>query len=180
MKKKRLTPDERAKIIEYYGKYDNKWTYIASLMQLSESTVRSCIQSYKKSGQFQQKLGRPPKITQEQKDDVIHYFEQKPETTLREANKQLNFSISSTYNILNENKIHYFKKIPIPNLTEQHKQRRIEFSQMMCNILPYSEINIIITDESTVQIDLCKGGIWRRRGYYPQDHSKKRIRIQSM
>lgn len=60
----------------------------------------SCIQSYQKICQFQQKLGRPPKITPEQKDDVIYYFEQKPETTLKEANKQLNFSISSTYNIL--------------------------------------------------------------------------------
>lgn len=45
---------------------------------------------------------------------------------------------------------------------------------MMCDILPYSEINLIITDESTVQIDLCKGGIWRRRGHYPPGSFKEK------
>ena len=38
---------------------------------------------------------------------------------------------------------------------------------MMTDILPNSDTNIIITDESTVEVDMIKGGIWRRRGHYP-------------
>lgn len=48
MKRKRLTPDQKAKIIEYYGIYNNKWTFIAFRMNLPESNVRSFIKENKK------------------------------------------------------------------------------------------------------------------------------------
>lgn len=68
---------------------------------------------------------------------------------------------------LQETDIEYFKKIAKPRLTESHKIKRFEFSKMMIDILPNSNTNIIITDESTVEVDTIKGGIWRRRGHYP-------------
>lgn len=46
MKRKRLTPDQKAKIIEYYGRYNNKWTFIAFRINLPESTVCSFIKEY--------------------------------------------------------------------------------------------------------------------------------------
>lgn len=167
MKKNRLTPDQKAKIIEYYGKYENKFTYIGSLLNLSESTVRSFIDRYKKSGHFQEKLGRPTKIKEEQKNVVVRTFENNPETTLREAKKYIDMSIYSMVKALHENDIKYFQKIAVPNLTLQHKQKRVEFSTMMNDVLPNTSLNIIITDESTVEVDSLRGGIWRRRGHYP-------------
>ena len=88
MKRKRLTPDQKAKIIEYYGRYNNKWTFIAFRMNLPESTVRSFIKEYKKRG-------RPPKITSDQIEGVVQTFEETPETTLREAKKETDISITS-------------------------------------------------------------------------------------
>lgn len=42
-------PDQKVKIIEYSGKYENKWVFMALRMNLPESTVRSFIKEYKKS-----------------------------------------------------------------------------------------------------------------------------------
>ena len=174
MKRKRLTPDQKAKIIEYYGRYNNKWTFIAFRMNLPESTVRSFIKEYKKSGQFQKQLGRPPKITSDQIEGVVQTFEETPETTLREAKKETDISITSMLKILHEFDIKCFRKIAISKLTEQHKQKRVEFSQMMSDVLPNSSLNIIISDESTIEVNLLKGGIWRRRGHYPPGSFKEK------
>ena len=167
MKRKRLTPDQKAKIIEYYGRYNNKWTFIAFRMNLPESTVRSFIKEYKKRG-------RPPKITPDQIEGVVQTFEETPETTLREAKKETDISITSMLKILHEFDIKYFRKIAISKLTEQHKQKRVEFSQMMSDVLPNSSLNIIISDESTIEVNLLKGGIWRRRGHYPPGSFKEK------
>ena len=167
MKRKRLTPDQKAKIIEYYGRYNNKWTFIAFRMNLPESTVRSFIKEYKKRG-------RPPKITSDQIEGVVQTFEETPETTLREAKKETDISITSMLKILHEFDIKYFRKIAISKLTEQHKQKRVEFSQMMSDVLPNSSLNIIISDESTIEVNLLKGGIWSRRGHYPPGSFKEK------
>lgn len=46
-------------------------------------------------------------------------------------------------------------------------KKKVLFSQKICNYEPNNWSNIIITDESTVEVKLKKGGILRRRGHYP-------------
>lgn len=166
MKKASLTNDEKARIIELYGKYPKQWTFISFLMGRPESTIRNYYTRYKMTGHFEEKRGRPP-ISQEKKQEVVSYFEKSPESTLREALKETEISISTMKKTLNENKVYYMKKIPIPNLTDEYKSKRVQFSNYIKSFPPNAPPKIIITDESTVEVNLLKGGIWRKRGHYP-------------
>ena len=47
-----LTRDEKAKIIMFYGKYNNKWRFISGLLDLPESTMRNFIKRYKKNRSY--------------------------------------------------------------------------------------------------------------------------------
>lgn len=166
MKRVSLTKDEKARIIDLNGKYPQQWTYIASLLGRPESTVRNFYKRFQMTGHIEEKQGRPP-ISPEKQKEIVDYFEKQPESTLRSATSNIDISISKMRGVLNQNQIHYMKKIPIPNLTDQHKEKRVQFSNYICNFPINLPPKLIITDESTVEVNLLKGGIWRRRGHYP-------------
>ncbi len=42
-------PDQKVKIIEYSGKYENKWVFMALRKNLPESTICNFIKQYKMS-----------------------------------------------------------------------------------------------------------------------------------
>ena len=71
--------------------------------------------------------------------------------------------------ILNEDGINFAHKIGVPPLSNAHRNARVAFAHKY-STLPYHLMpNLIITDESTVEVCLEKGGIWRRRGHYPPE-----------
>ena len=58
--------------------------------------------------------------------------------------------------------------MPVPFLTDLHRMNRIIFSRYITGFPPDQTPPIIITEESTVMVDLEKGGIWRKRGFFPR------------
>lgn len=163
-----FTEKERLKIVylvEINGKH---WKFIAeNIPGRSDSTIKSFYKSYEIHGTIFPKLGRPVKITQEIKDDVVKSIEDDPEQHLNDLSSKFDISTTSTKKGLNTNGISYHEKIPITPLKPQHIEARLN----MCDrflIFDYKSLwPIIFTDESTVIVDLKKGGAWRRRGYYP-------------
>ena len=155
MKKASLTNDEKARIIELYGKYPKQWTFISFLMGKPESTIRNYTR-YKMTGHFEEKRGRPLISQEKKKKEVVSYFEKSAESTLREALKETEISISIMKKTLNENKVYYIKKIPIPNLTDEHKSKRVQLFNYIKSFPPNAPPKIIITDESTVDVKLLK------------------------
>ena len=98
---------------------------------------------------------------------MIGAFESSPEISLRTLNSLFDISTTSIRNILNEDKIKYYPKIAIPPLTPANKAKRVQFASQFSG-LAYANMPIIIfTDESTVEMNINSGGIWRRRWEYP-------------
>lgn len=162
-----LTNDQKAHLIRLYDDYGPKWTCLSRITGIKISTIRSFILRYNTDGTLSPKRGAPKKITEEIENNVIDYFENLPETSLTVAANNFGLSNPSIKTILNSDGIKYFKKVPIPNLTNYHKIKRMDFSTKISNYSQENIPNFIITDESTVEENLEKGGIWRRRGHFP-------------
>ena len=92
-----------------------------------------------------------------------------PTQNLQEVANDFEISISSTKNILNQQKIQYFEKMPIPPLTEAHKLERMKFTEYFINRRYEQMPHLIFSDESLVECDTKGGGIWRRPGDYPPE-----------
>lgn len=162
-----LTDDQKAELILLYGTFGSQRTFLSRVSGVNKSTIRSFINRYLEDGILTPKRGAPKKITSSLEKSIIEQFEDNPETTLKAASVQFDISGSAIKKVLNDDGIEYFSKIAIPNLTDEHKQKRVAFSQKICNYEHNNLPNIIIIDESTVEVNLKKGGIWRRRGHYP-------------
>lgn len=164
----RLSEKERLKIIESVNKYGRKWKFIATqIPNRSESTIKSFYNTYLKKETIFPKLGRPPKITDEVKQEVINSIEEDPEQHLTNLSYDNDISTTGAKKILNDNGYSYHQKIAITPLKPDHINARLN----LCNrflVYDYGQLwPIIFTDESTIIVDLNNGGIWRKRGHYP-------------
>lgn len=160
----RLTEKDKIDIISLVKVYGHQWKRIAAQVGRNWETVRSFYSSYEKHQTINPKLGRPVSITEELKDGVVGFMDSEPTNNLRDVAYNFSLSTTSVRGILNDNSIHYHKPIPTVPLLPTHKMNRIAFcTNYLNNMCP----NVIFTDESTIQIQLGVGGIWRRRGLYP-------------
>lgn len=106
----RLTEQERLKIIKLVNDYGRKWRFIASQMPgRSESTIKSFFNSYEKYDTINPKLGRPPKITDEVKSNVVQSIEHDLEQHLTNLSFDNQISTSAK-KILNDNGYSYSQK----------------------------------------------------------------------
>lgn len=162
-----LTEEDKLNIIHEVRTIGKQWTIIGRKYNINPNSCRSFYNSYLTHGTLNPKMGRPVKIDDNKKREVIDAFEQDPETGLRDIAATLNISHTTIKKILNADKIQYFEKIAVPPLTPLHKQNRVQFA-LRFSTLNYEQLPIIIfTDESTVEANMRDGGVWRRRGEYP-------------
>ena len=168
MGKRKLTDKEKFKITMEYARLGNRWTEIGRKIGFSESTIRSFIKKAQK-GQFQGQMGRPKAITEEVKAAIINFVAENCETTLCSLHQKFGPARSTIRSILNQEKIHHFPKTPICNLTDVHKQNRVNFCRIFSNMEYYQLPAIIFTDESSVYVDPGRIGIWRKRGFHPEN-----------
>lgn len=113
--------------------------------------------------------GRPKEITDDLKEDFVQDMLENPLQSLQSAANKFGVAKSTIKTILNENKKEFFKRTPVSPLTEEHKNKRLEIVSMICSVEPRCLPPIIFTDESSIYVDLEKGGIWRLRGFYPPE-----------
>ena len=163
IKKVFLTEEEKIKIIGLKQNTILTMVEIANILNKPYTTVISFYQSYKKFGVIHPKRGRKPRI-QDLRGDVIKGLTDDPFLTLRDQENSLNVSHESIRRIRLDNKFKFYKVKDIPPLNESHKAARVKFCQWF---LEHPQTPIIFTDESSIQQNLQKGGIWRRRGTYP-------------
>ena len=164
-----LTEKQRLEVIKQAETSGHNWTSIGQSINRSPETCKKFYQSYKKFGTIYPKQGRPPKINDEVKQDVVKSMKNNPKQSLSDVGSQNNISKTSTKTILNDNKIKYYQMTPIPPLDDQHKTARLELCDI---ILSYHYLQlppIIFTDESTVCENLNGGGIWREYGHHPEE-----------
>lgn len=165
--RKRLTEHEKIEILKAHDKYGSNWTLIGRELSINPNSIRSFFNSFTKHGTLSPRMGRPKTISQEIKDGVIGAVEFYPESKLRDIKSLFDISTASIRSILNEDQIKFHPKIPVPSLTEKHKIERVRFANKFAH-LSYRDMPVIIfSDESSVQVNLDSGGIWRRRGEYP-------------
>ena len=131
--------------------YGHQWKFISETIGNQYETVRSFYKSYLEHNTIFPKQGRPIKIDDNEKTNIVNHFQNMPTDTLRNASTNYDFSPSSIKKVLNENKIQFFQKIPVCPLKQNHLNNRVNFCANMINVPPQS---IIFTDESTVEVDL--------------------------
>ena len=165
--RKTLSEEDKINIIVDYNALGARWTDIGKKHGINPNTVRTFINRYKKNHTISPKMGRPIEITAEIKDAVIGAAEADPEISLRDISDIFDISTTSARSALNEDGIKYFQKIPVPPLTATHMQNRVNFATQFAQMAYANMPSLIFTDESTVEVNLNGGGIWRRRGEYP-------------
>lgn len=171
MEKHCLTTDERAKILMEYSALGKKplWTEISQKTGINADTIRSFINRYNKTNQINPKRGRPPIIEQVEVDGIIGSVDSNCSTTLNEISNDFDHTESTIKNILNDNGIFHYKKTAACLLDNDHKQDRMNFCRIFSNT-PYAQLpTIIFTDESSVSVNPGRIGIWRRRGFHPEN-----------
>lgn len=142
-------------------------------MGIPRTTIISFLQSYEKSKTLSVKRGRPKKITDEIRQQVVDQTINNPFMHLRDHAANLPIGKESVRKILHEEHFDYYEMTPVSPLNEQHISNRLRY----CNQVLQKGIQpVVFTDESTVVVDLSKQGIWRQRGFhpplsfYPKDH----------
>lgn len=166
MKKVQLTESEKIEILIMRDKLIT-YSRIADKLKKPISTVKSFAASYMKTNQISPKRGRKPLIQSSDnlKNVVTTMISEEPFMSLRTQSKLIRVSHESIRQIRKKARFGYFKVKKMPPLDLKHKTARIEYCDF---ILEHQKMPpIIFTDESTIQINLEKRGIWRRRGCYP-------------
>lgn len=144
-----LSELDKIKILSLNDQYEHQWTRIANEIGKNKETVRSFYYSFVEHQTISPKRGRPKKINEAVKDNVVKYIENNPTNTLRNVSQNFQISEPSAKQILNDNKIYFQKIMPTVPLKDVHKQNRSIFcTNYILNPYP----NVIFTDESTVQI----------------------------
>ena len=164
MKKKRveLTEEEKVKILTLRGR-GYSYFEISKIISRPRSMISSFI-SYNATSKLFPKRGRKP-LSATALLQVRSRLDQNPFLTLRDQANNLNLSHETIRKYRHEQKYHYFKIKDMPPLDDKHKKARIEYCDYI--LQNQSMIPIIFTDESMIEQNLHKKGIWRRRGQYP-------------
>ena len=107
-------------------------------------------------------MGRPKTITPEIRSAVIQAVDEDGHLTIRTSSQQIpEISRESIRKIRHSAGIHFYAQVAVPDLTEKHKLNRMKFADEILKSGDQSPI--LFTDESSVEVDLSSGGIWRRK-----------------
>lgn len=170
MKKGPLSEVEKVKILTSIASlHSPKYKMIGEAMNRSPETIKKFNYQYQKTQQLFPQRGRHPIIDTCIKEGIIGSVQAFPLQKLEDISDDFQVSPSKVKGILNENKIDYFTQTPIVGLDEPHKNARIQFCSKFAYLNYFEMPKIIFTDESTVRVDEKSGGIWRERGFHPQE-----------
>ena len=90
-----LTESDRIEIIHLVKTYKNQWKRIGQLINKKPDTVKKFYLRYTKSQTIFPKKGRPPIITQKEKDDVCSLMLKDPTQTLEQVSSEFSFAKST-------------------------------------------------------------------------------------
>jgi hypothetical protein len=150
---------------------------ICRILNRSKSTVRSFQASYEKSNRLLPTRGLPPNepLPWGLVEDVMHALRLGPRLTLQDEVSRFGLQSLNTTKLsrlLHVHRSHYYKEIAILPLTEDYKLNRMRFCAEYMNF--DSDIPIAYTDESIPEMNVQKGGIWRKRGdHIPESFAEK-------
>ena len=167
MKKKQLTEEEKIFIITK-REMNQTFSSIAASLNRPPSTIKSFMKSYTENKTLFPKRGRKPIVRDSEnlRTLVVSGVNENPFMTIRSQASLLSVSNESVRNIRNQEKIKYYKVKEMPPITQEKKESRIKYCHY---ILSFPSMPpVIFTDESTVQVNLVKRGIWRKRGLFPE------------
>lgn len=141
---------------------------IAHDLKRPESTIRTFMKKYETRHTLSVKRGRKRKpIPAEIEQRLVHEVIANPHLSLREqisrAALQVPMYTSRLWNLRHEHHIHCYQQKPVCPLTPDHKNFRVQFCNYILNQFDH-RIPVIFTDESTVEIDLKLGPVWRPKG----------------
>jgi hypothetical protein len=133
-----------------------------------ESTIRAFLKSHAKHGVLSPRRGRPftQPIPSSAIDGAMTELERDPHLSVRVQaqvlDDHMNLNRTRLWELRHQRGYHFYKDIPVCDLTIDHKIERVRFcaNEMTHPI----QMPIVFTDESTVQCNMHKGGIWRKRG----------------
>ena len=166
-KKNQLTEEEKISII-VKRELGESYASIVSSLNRSPSTIKSFVKVYNEKKVLFPKRGRKPVVRESEnlKALVIAGVDDNPFLTCRSQASFLSISHESIRQLRLNNKINYYKVKKMPPLSQAKKNARVEYCKF---ILSFPSMPpVIFTDESTVQVNLIKRGIWRKRGFYPE------------
>lgn len=164
-----LTEKQRIEIVKQAETKGHSWKSIGESIGRNPDTCKKFYKAYQTTGTLFPKQGRPKKITDEVKQNVVASMKNNPIQTLNDVACENNISKPSAKTILNSNKIKYYQMTPVPSLTEDHKRARLSLCDLILSYRYDQLPPIIFTDESTVVENLNSGGIWREYGHHPPE-----------
>ena len=161
-----LSEMEKIEIISCFKNGNTSIGIIASRLGRQRSTIQRFWDSYQLHGIISPKRGRKPKINANSHQEVIDAVTRNPFLSLRENEVISSLSRESIRKIRHQEKINFYSMTPTCQLTEEHIKERIKYCKYMTE-RPLQPV--VFTDESTVQVDPSRPGIWRKRGFHPQE-----------
>ena len=159
-----LSEQEKIEIISMYNGGVKSVRKIGETINKPKSTVESFLKSYHKFGTISPKRGRKAIITEDLKQSVARDLVSDPFLPLTDQTQNYPVSRETIRKIRHEEKFNYYNMTPTCQLTQQHIEARLRYCRF---VVERPLIPIVFTDESTVEVNLSKPGIWRRRGHYP-------------
>jgi len=169
VKTRELKPEEKGGIVALLNN-NFKNAQIARQMKLPDSTVRSFIKKYKKTGNIENlpRPGRPPIATQRQKRLLIREVMKNRRAPLREltANVGLNVTTTTASNYLHEAGIKSHVAAKKPFISDENQKKRLIWCKEHINWNISEWNNIIWSDESSVEIGESSRRelVWRKVG----------------
>lgn len=113
--------------------------------------------------------------------NVLLYFQEHPNRSIRDARRDLEISLGKIWNILHKHKVRPFKLLPVSRLTQANVNARLEFCQLMIDRLDNDQLffnKILWTDEAS----FTTSGIFNRRNShfwsFENPHQIKDIQFQ--
>jgi transposase len=160
-----LIESERLQIVFMHLKGEMNST-IAQQLNRNESTIRSFVKAWdSRKTIVPAKPGRPKiEITLQQRVEMLEALTRVPRATVREHAETFHLGKNIVDRFRHANGYHFYKDTDVCDLTCEHKRERVRFCEQ--ELSRPCQIPIVFTDESTVQMNLKKGGIWRKRGVH--------------
>jgi transposase len=151
---------------------------IARQMERNESTVRSFLRNYESRGELFPKRGRPHTVISEETQSVlIDELKSQPRLSIRDqiaSHPTDGISRWCLWRIRHTQRFHFYRETPICPLDQAHRDARIRFCDMVLGGID-SQLPIIFTDESIVQVNMSGRGIWRQRAIHIPEEFVLRI-----
>jgi hypothetical protein len=165
MTRQQLTEADKIQIL-IFKSHQMRPYEIAQQLGKPDSTVRTFLTTYERRHTLSGKRGRRRRIfPDETANDMLNQVAMDPHLSLRDqiAQMGLQIAVSCLQKFRHQHHIHCYQQKPFCPLTPEQMAARVQFCNHILNDVDPA-IPIIFTDESSVEIDLRLGPVWRPKG----------------